>query len=218
MLVEDTLRSYEDYPTVSYREETAEHRSQTYHSMVFRSKLRMAVRWITERETGGVTQPGDRCTKTGDRVMEVLRTKHPEARTPTAARLDHYKGRPPELTPVDITKETVTAVSGRLSGGAGPGGTESVSLQHWLLLFVATTAELRLIVGDFVEWLGNGRPPWTAYRALMSGRLIALENKPGIRPVGVGYNWRRMMAKCFLKVSGPEAKVACGTTKLAGGL
>ena len=27
-----------------------------------------------------------------------------------------------------------------------------------------------------------------------------------------------MMAKCLLRVAGPEAKAACGTTQLAGGL
>ena len=49
-------------------------------------------------------------------------TKHPEAWTPTAASLDSHLGRPPELTPVDITKDTVMAVAGRFSGGAGLGG------------------------------------------------------------------------------------------------
>ena len=88
MLAEDTLRACGEYLTVSRREETAEHRSQTYHSLVLRGKLRTAVQWITERETGGVLQPGDRCTKTGDQVMEVLRAKHLEARTPTAVSLD----------------------------------------------------------------------------------------------------------------------------------
>ena len=144
------------------------------------------MRWITERETGGVLQLGNRCTKTWDRVMEVLHTKHPEARTPTAAILDFNPGRLPELTPVDITEDTVTAVAGKTSGGAALGGADSVSLQHWLLSFSAASAELRLIVGNFVEWLGNGRPPWDAYWALMSGQLIALDNQPGIRPVGVG--------------------------------
>ena len=116
---------------------------------------------------------------------------------------------------MDIMEDMVTAVAGRLSGGGGPRGTDSVSLQQWLLRFDAASAELRLIVGDFVEWLGNGRPPWAAYWALMSGQLIALENHPGIRPVGVGETWRRMMAKCLLRVAGPEAKAACGTTQLA---
>ena len=52
----------------------------------------------------------------------------------------------------------------------------------------------------------------------MSGRLIALEKNPGIRPVGVGETWRRLMAKCLLRVAGPEAKAACGTTQIAGGV
>ena len=36
------------------REETAKHRAQTYHSLVFRGKLWSAARWITERDTGGM--------------------------------------------------------------------------------------------------------------------------------------------------------------------
>ena len=130
MLVEVTLQACGEYLTAVQREETVEHRAQTYHSLVLCGKLWTAVWWITERETGRILQPGDRCTKAGDWVMEVIRTKHPEAQTPTAASLDSYLGRPPKLTPVDITKNTVTAVVGRLSGGAGLGGTDSVSLQH----------------------------------------------------------------------------------------
>ena len=91
--------------------------------------------------------------------MEVLHAKHPEARTPTTASLDSYPDRPPDLTPVDITDDMVAAVAGRLSGGARLGRTDSVSLQHWILRFGAAIREIRLIVGYFVEWLGNGRPP-----------------------------------------------------------
>ena len=128
-------------------------------------------------------------------MSEVLRAKHPEAPPPTAASLKTYTGGTPELTPVDITDDTVMAVAGRLSGGARPGGTNSVSLQHWLLRFGAASADLRLIVGDFIEWMSNGRPPWSVYRVLMSGLLIALDKQPGIRPVGVGEKWRRNMVK-----------------------
>ena len=52
----------------------------------------------------------------------------------------------------------------------------------------------------------------------MSGRLIALDKSPGIRPVGIGETWRRLLAKCLLRVSGQEAKTACGTDQLAGGV
>ena len=107
--------------------------------------------------------------------MEVLLTKHLDALPPTAASLDTYLDRPLEIVFMDITDDTVTELAGQLYGGAGPGGMESVSLQHWLLHLKSASIYLRLLVADFAEWLGNGRPPWAAYRAMMSGRLIALD-------------------------------------------
>ena len=65
-----------------------------------------------------------------------------------------------------------------------------------------------------MEWLGNGRTPWAAYQALMSGQLIALDRHPGFRPVGVGETWRSLMAEPHGKVR----KAACGMEQLAGGL
>ena len=44
MLVGDTLRLCEEYLIAAQREETAEHWAQTYHSLVLRGKLRLAVR------------------------------------------------------------------------------------------------------------------------------------------------------------------------------
>ena len=61
-----------------------------------------------------------------------------------------------------------------------------MSLQHLLLNFGAVSTELRLIFVDFAEWLSNGHPPWADYRTMMSGRMIALDKQPRIRPVGVG--------------------------------
>ena len=34
----------------------------------------------------------------------------------------------------------------------------------------------------------------------------------------MGETWHRLMAKCLLKIAGPEAKSDCGTTQLAGRL
>ena len=64
--------------------------------------------------------------------------------------------------------------------------TDSVILQHWFLCFGAASREVQLIVVDFADWLSTGRPPWAAYQAMMSGRLIVLYKQPGVRPVGVG--------------------------------
>ena len=65
MLLEDILSAYAQYLAVAHRGESADHWEQTYHSLVLQGKLRAAVWWIIERETGGVLQREESCTKTG---------------------------------------------------------------------------------------------------------------------------------------------------------
>ena len=103
-------------------------------------------------------------------------------------------------------------------GAARPGEVDFVILQHWILRFGAASMGLRQIVREFGDWMANGRPPWAAYRALIMGRLISLNNFPGLSPVIVGETWHQMLAKCVLAVTGAEAKEACGTEQLYRGL
>ena len=53
---------------------------------------------------------------------------------------------------------------------------------------------------------------------MMSVRLIVLDKSPVIRLVGIGETWRFLLAKCLLRVTGQEAKAACRTEQLAGGV
>ena len=64
----------------------------------------------------------------------------------------------------------------------------------------------------------NDTPPVAATRALLANRLMALDKCPGVRPIGIGEIWRRLLAKCVLKVAGGEAKAACGNAQLSAGL
>ena len=58
-----------------------------------------------------------------------------------------------------------------------------------------------------------GHKPWAAYRALMSGRLVGLDNCPGVQPVGMGNTWQRILAKCAQVVmeGGCQADLQDGT-------
>ncbi|HEY9815494.1 MAG TPA: hypothetical protein V6D20_06805, partial [Candidatus Obscuribacterales bacterium] len=66
--------------------------------------------------------------------------------------------------------------------------------------------------------MSNQLVPWPAIRALLSCCLIALDKNPGVRPIGIGHIWRRMIAKCFLAVAGPSATEVCGVDQLCVGL
>ncbi len=73
-------------------------------------------------------------------------------------------------------------------------------------------------LATWVEWLSNESPPWAAYRALMSRRLVALDKQPGVRPVAIGEIWQRCIVKGNLVGSGAEAKGTCGSVQLCAGL
>ena len=87
----------------------------------------------------------------------------------------------------------MASVAQQLSGVERPVGTDMVILQHWLIWFGAASVGLRKVVMEFGDWMANGRPPWTAYRELILGRLIVLDKCPGVHPVRVVETWRRML-------------------------
>ena len=67
--------------------------------------------YLPHQQQGDMIHPAELCTKTGERVMAVMRTKQPDACLQTMASLETYPDRAPELNPVEITNETVTEVA-----------------------------------------------------------------------------------------------------------
>ena len=217
LLYEMTLRDLQACLSKSRGTTTPEQRAKTFHAKVLRGNVRSAVRFITEREKGGVLYPDDMDEKSGKPVSDALLEKHPDPRRVDPANLPKYNSTPC-LIPNVISEDTVLEVANKLSGGAGLGGVDSIFLKHLLLRHGKASRNLRGVAAKFTEWMANDSPPWTALRALMSGRLVALDKCPGIRPIGIGELWRRLFSKCFLKVAGQQAKEICGTSQLCAGL
>ena len=66
--------------------------------------------------------------------------------------------------------------------------------------------------------MANSSPPGAAYRVLMACRLVALNKRPGVRPVGIGETIRRALAKLVMRAAGDQAKTVCGNFQLCAGL
>ena len=56
--------------------------ARSFHKTVISGKFHQAVRRETDREGGGCLLLGDKCTKTGQPVTDVLQEKHPDMRVP----------------------------------------------------------------------------------------------------------------------------------------
>ena len=78
--------------------------------------------------------------------------------------------------------------------------------------------ELRAVVARLSDWMANSSPPWDSYCALMACRLVALDKRPGVRPVVIGKTLRRVLAKLVMRAYGYQAKTTCGNLQMCARL
>ena len=166
---------------------------------------------------GGVVLSPDDAIVDGQTVRGALLEKHPEGGIPSKASFQDFKVIP-LFAPVTIAANHVENVSKKLRGSAGLRGLDAKDLSQLLPRYKETSEGLRNEVAELTMWLANGFPSWSSYRALMSGRLIALDKNPGVRPIGIGESWRRLFAECLLgKGAADECDIlvkgqVCGST------
>ena len=72
---------------------------------------------------------------------------------------------------------------------------------------------------SFPDWLTgwptpSPPPPLATYCALMACRLVALDKRPGVRPMGIGETIRRALAKLVMRETGDQSKTACGNLQM----
>ena len=107
----------------------------------------------------------------------------------------------PPLLHLTVTEDTVKQAAKNLQGAAGPDGLPGDLVKQWLTKFGATSRKLRKVIADLTNLCANttlsdSEAPLIS--ALLDSSLIALDKQPGVRPIGVGTIWRRLMAKTVL--------------------
>lgn len=188
--------------------------SATFARMMMSGKVRQAMRWLTKRTAGGVLHPDDEVQ--GKKVLEVLKSKHPSSK-PHCEDAQIEADYVPDFEDVFITADVIEKTARRIQGSAGPSGTDSDHWQAVLLRYGAQSSLLREKVAAFTNYLCNSVVPWERIQALMSGRLIALDKNPGVRPIGVGECLRRFIGKCVAETTKTDLSVVCGASQLACG-
>ena len=76
-------------------------------------------------------------------------------------------------------------VASRISVTAGTLGTEAIELINWILCLGCASEELRVVVNRLSYWMARSYTPLAVYCALMVCRLVALDKRPGVRPMGI---------------------------------
>ena len=156
------------------QEQECAHTERIFHRLMIEGKVRSAVRWITERERGGLLKATDVTTAKDSHgqnaemsVLEALRLKHPEPADPGVSQPAFLPyPAPPPMVDLDITGGHIKTVARWLRGGAGPGGSDSSAWQAWLLRFGGQSERLRDAVAQLARVIANGLVPWEVIRAI----------------------------------------------------
>ena len=198
--------------------------AKKYDAMVKDGKLRNAMRMVEQTSEGGgggkLYRYDDKDTKSGDPVIDVLRSKFPDTVIPDASHFDPSTSGPPEDTPpIFLTEEDILLRAKRLKSAAGMDGVDGQTARYWITSFGDRSKRLREALARIAMILANGSPHYAMYRALNDARILAADKEPGVRPLACGCIWMRLMAGVVidsgLKV---QARDECGNVQLCAGL
>ena len=107
IMFKETTCTCEKYLSKALWGELEDEWEKMFHILVLQGKLWTTVQWISGRDKVRVMQPGDAFTNTETSVLDVLRSKHPEACDPSAISIGTYPGQHPKLVPADLTEDTI---------------------------------------------------------------------------------------------------------------
>ena len=115
--------------------------SKVFGSLMMKGKVRSAMRWLSERTSGGVLDPMQEVKK-GVTVLEILKSKHPE---PHKSHLSSRLQVPilHDFEDVIISSASIEKTTRSLQGSSGASGTDSEHWQTVLLRHGAPSSHLR---------------------------------------------------------------------------
>ena len=124
----------------------------------------------------------------------------------------------PDTVPLNFSEDNIMWVASKVLGAVGSLGAEALKLKNWLLRSICASEELGFEVAGISDWMENSPHTWAAYRTVMACRLVALDERPGLRPLGIGEKLHRTLPKPVLRVVGDQVKVACRNFQLCAGI
>ena len=185
-------------------------RNKLVSKLMLEGKVKAALRLLESADAAGILDATPE-------VHEILKSKHPSGKPLD----DSAMPRGPVDDIPDVFYESISADDISIlgtQGGAGPSGLDAVGVKRLLSkkfrveakdLCEALAVTTRILCSKTVD-------PYTI-SPLLSNRLIALDKQPGVRPLGIGECFRRVIAKTVTRKFSAKLQDAAGPLQLAAG-
>jgi hypothetical protein len=91
---------------------------------------------------------------------------------------------------------------------------DSSNLVSLMLDYGAASTKFNESLAALGNRIANQDVPFADIRALGACRLVPLDKKPGVRPIGIGNDIRRLLAKAMAELTGVDLETVLGTDQL----
>ena len=193
---------------------TKEHQEKIFVRLMLQGKVSAALRWIGSNNTSVLDT-------TQKYVIDTLKEKHPPA-SPACDEsiLKGPKDKVEDVFYEDINADLIQECAKRMGGSAGPSGFDSDGWKRILCSkqFSAQANRLCDSIADLAKKLSISYVDPKYIHAFTACRLVPLDKKPGVRPVGIGEVLRRIVGKAITSVTKKEVVQATAPIQVCAGL
>ena len=185
---------------------------------MLQGKVQNALRYISRNSNGGVLKLDDLIqvtTKDGEcaqkSTRDILKEKHPAGKDPIAPCL--IDGEPETVNPITfdgLDADAIRQAAVHTHGAAGPSGLDAYAWRRLCSSFKSASSSLCAALSAVARRIATTSVNPEGLCAFVACRLIPLDKCPGVRPIGVGEDPRRIIAKAILKIIGYDVENAAG--------
>ena len=186
--------------------------------------VRGALRVLSQAPSGGIHSLQAQLDVNGEQrsVLDIPKDKHPQlpAEACADAFVDEGATEVPPFHPVlfdKITGEAIRHAALRTEGSSGPSGIDATGWRRMCTAFHAASTSLCNSLAAVARRLCTEYVDPTPLHALIGCRLIPLDKKPGVRPIGVCETARRIIGKTIASVLRHKIRAAAGPLQMCAG-
>ena len=206
----------------STNKDTDAESARIFSRLMMQGKVKAALRVLSNNSSGGILPLEKQMDGTESTVFDILREKHPaaqdinpEAVVPESA---FDQSRPRHPVQFDrLNGNMIRTAALQTQGGAGPSGVDAAGWRRLCTAFHGASRDLCNAVAQFARRIATTFVDPAGLSAFIACRLIPLDKRPGVRPIGICETVRRIVGKAVMSIVRHDVQEAAGPLQLCAG-
>ena len=190
-----------------------------FSRLMVQGKVNAALRYLSDNTNGGILAMDEIVEgSNGQTAMNVLKEKHPASQpTSNSALIQGPVNDIPAVIFDQIDGDAIKRAALRTQGSSGPSGMDSNAWRRPCCSFGCQSAELCNSLASLAKRLCTEFVDPRGLQAFVACRLIPLNKCPGLRPIGIGETFRRIISKSIAAVVKDDICQCAGSLKVCAG-